>query len=66
MKQIILENNAVMPAESETCLAGLATRWAVYGLAIAALWQLLGPSPVTHAFVWAVAWLVGLRLLRVV
>lgn len=64
MKQIILETAPVAPPTSEPCLNGLVGRWVVYGLAMAVLWQLLGPTPAAHALTWAIALLVGLKLLN--
>lgn len=64
MKQIILEAGPVTPPASEPCLNGIVGRWALYGLAMVLLWHLLGPTPVAHALAWAIALLVGLKLLQ--
>jgi hypothetical protein len=64
MKQIILETGPVAPPADEPCVNGTIARWAVYGLAMAVLWQLLGPTPAAHALTWGIALLVGLKLLR--
>lgn len=64
MKQIILETNSAAPHASDPCLNGVVGRWALYGLAMALLWHLLGPTPAAHALTWGIALLVGLKLLQ--
>jgi hypothetical protein len=66
MKQISLEPALYRGRSEDVCLGRLVVLGAFFGLAMALLWQLAGPTPLSHALAWGVAVLAGFKFWRAI
>ena len=63
MKQITLKTSCGHAIDVSACPSKLLAIWGIYGLALAALWQLAGGNPWAQAAIWLVALAGGTCLL---